>query len=36
MFGRPKDWQRVATRFECCPKVFLSAMFLVSIVIDWV
>ncbi|WP_268870857.1 IS5 family transposase [Actibacterium mucosum] len=26
MFGRPKDWRRVATRYDRCPKVFLSAI----------
>lgn len=26
MFGRLKDWRRVATRYDRCPKVFLSAM----------
>jgi transposase len=26
MFGRLKDWRRVATRYERCPKVFLSAV----------
>lgn len=25
MFGRLKDWRRVATRYDRCPKVFLSA-----------
>ena len=24
MFGRLKDWRRVATRYDRCPKVFLS------------
>ena len=34
MFGRLKDWRRVATRYDRCPKVFLSviaARFRVSI-----
>ena len=26
MFGRLKDWWRVATRYDRCPKVFLSAI----------
>ncbi len=26
MFGRLKDWRRVATRYDRCPKVFLSAI----------
>ncbi len=24
MFGRLKDWRRIATRYDRCPKVFLS------------
>lgn len=24
MFGHLKDWRRVATRYDRCPKVFLS------------
>jgi transposase len=35
MFGRLKDWQRVATRYDRCPKVFLSAIALAAIVIYW-
>ncbi len=30
MFVRVKDWRRVATRTDRCPKVFLSAIFLTS------
>ena len=30
MFGRPKDWQRVATRYDRCPKVFLAAIALAA------
>ena len=26
MFGRLKDWRRVAARYDSCPKVFLSAV----------
>ncbi|KEO58592.1 hypothetical protein DT23_16175 [Thioclava indica] len=33
MFGRLKDWRRVATRHVRCPKVFLSAIALAAIVI---
>ena len=33
MFGRLKDWRRVATRYDRCPKVFLSAIALSAIVI---
>lgn len=35
MFGRLKDWRRVATRYDKCPKVFLSAFVLAAIVIYW-
>lgn len=35
MFGRLKDWRRVATRYDRCPKVFLSAIMLAAIVIYW-
>ena len=33
MFGRLKDGRRVATRYDRCPKVFLSAIVLAAIVI---
>lgn len=35
MFGRLKDWRRVATRYDRCPKVFLSAIALVATFIYW-
>ena len=35
MFGRLKDWRRVATRYDRCPKVFLSATALAALVIYW-
>ena len=35
MFGRLKDWRRVATGYDRCPKVFLSAIALAAIVIYW-
>jgi transposase len=35
MFGRLKDWRRVATRYDRCPKVFLSAIALTATVIFW-
>ena len=35
MFGRIKDWRRVATRYDRCPKVFLSAIALAATVIYW-
>jgi transposase len=34
MFGRLKDWRRVATRYDRCPTVFFSAA-LASIVTFW-
>lgn len=33
MFGRLKDWRRVATRYDRCPKVFLSAVALAAAVL---
>ncbi len=36
MFGRLKDWRRVATRYDRCPKVFLSAVALAATVIFWI
>ena len=35
MFGKLKDWRRVATRYDRCPKVFLSAIALAATVIYW-
>lgn len=35
MFGRLKDWRRVATRYDRCPRVFLSAIALAATVIFW-
>jgi transposase len=35
MFGRLKDWRRVATRYDRCSKVFLSAIALAATVIFW-
>jgi len=35
MFGRLKDWRRVATRYDRCPKVFMSAIALVATVLFW-
>lgn len=32
MFGRLKDWRRVATRYDRCPNVFLSAVALAATV----
>ena len=35
MFGRLKDWRRMAIRYDRCPKVFLSAIALAALVIYW-
>jgi transposase len=35
MFARLKDWRRIATRYDRCPKVFLSAIVLAAIVMFW-
>jgi hypothetical protein len=35
MFGKLKDWGRVSTRYDRCPKVFLSAIALAATVIFW-
>lgn len=35
MFGRLKDWRRVATRYDRCPDTYLSAIALAAIVLFW-
>jgi transposase len=35
MFGRLKDWRRVATRYGRCPNAFFSAIALAATVIFW-
>ena len=35
MFGRLKDWRRVATHYDRCPAVFFSAIALAATVIFW-
>jgi transposase len=35
MFGRLKDCRRIATRYDRCPKVFLSAVALAATVMFW-
>jgi hypothetical protein len=35
MYGRLKDWRRVATRYDRCPEVFLSAIALAATVMLW-
>ena len=34
-FARLKDWRRVATRYDRCPVVFLSACALAAVVMFW-
>lgn len=35
MFGRLKDWRRVATRYDRCPETFFSAIALTATVLFW-
>lgn len=35
MFGRLKDWRRIATRYDRCPVVFRAAIDLAAAVIFW-
>lgn len=35
MFGKLKDWRRVATRYDRCPNVFMSAIALAATVLFW-
>jgi len=35
MFARLKDWRRISTRYDRCPKVFLSAIALAATIIFW-
>lgn len=35
VFGRLKDWRSVATRYDRCPRVFLSAIALAATVLFW-
>jgi Transposase and inactivated derivatives len=35
MFGRLKDWRRVATRYDRCPETFFSAVALAATVLVW-
>ncbi len=35
MFGRLKDWRRIATRYDRCAKTFLSAVALAATVFFW-
>jgi len=36
MFGRLKDWRRVATRYDRCAHTFFSAICIAAIVIWWI
>ena len=35
MFGRLKDWRRIATRYDRCARTFLSAVALAATVMFW-
>lgn len=35
LFGRLKDWRRIATRYDRCPKEFLSAIALAATILFW-
>jgi transposase len=35
MFGRLKDWRRLATRYDRCAKTFLSVVALAATVMLW-
>ena len=35
MFGRLKDWRRVATRYDRCPNTFFSTIALAATVLFW-
>lgn len=35
MFGRLKDWRRIATRYDRCADLFLSACCLGAVVLYW-
>ena len=35
MFGRLKDWRRIATRYDRCARTFMSAICIAATVIFW-
>ena len=35
LFAKLKDWRRVATRYDRCPELYLSAIVLACIVLFW-
>ena len=36
MFGRLKDWRRIATRYDRCADLFLSAIALAAAIMFWI
>ena len=36
MFGKLKDWRRIATRYDRCAHTFFSAICIAAIVIWWI
>jgi transposase len=36
MFGRLKDWRRIAMRYDRCAHTFMSAILIAAIVIFWI
>ena len=36
MFGRLKDWRRIATRYDRCAHTFMSAICLAATVLFWI
>jgi len=35
MFGRPKDWRRIHTRYDRCAHTFMSAICIAATVVFW-
>ena len=35
MFGRLKDWRRIATRYDRCADIFLSARAFAAVILFW-
>jgi transposase len=35
MFGRLEDWRRIATRYDRCARIFMSAICIAATVILW-
>ena len=36
MFGRPKDWRRIAMRYDRCAHTFMSAICLAAAILFWI